>query len=96
VLGGNFSHGSKRKISPQNSHLYKEVKMTEPIVVKDPEILGGIPVFRGTRVPVQNLIDYLTTGETIDAFLDDFPTVRREQVVQFLERAGAVADENSD
>ena len=70
--------------------------MTEPIVVKDPEILGGIPVFRGTRVPVQNLIDYLTTGETIDAFLDDFPTVRREQVVQFLERAGAVADENSD
>ena len=70
--------------------------MTEPIVVKDPEILGGIPVFRGTRVPVQNLIDYLTTGETIDAFLDDFPSVSREQVVLFLERAGAVADDNSD
>ena len=45
---------------------------------------GGIPVFRGTRVPVQNLLDYLATGETIDAFLDDFPSVSREQILQFL------------
>lgn len=65
--------------------------MSESIVIKDPDILGGTPVFRGTRVPVQNLIDYLTTGETVDAFLDDFPTVTREQVIQFLEYAGAVA-----
>jgi len=65
--------------------------MMESMINKDPEILGGMPVFRGTRVPVQNLIDYLATGETIDAFLDDFPTVTREQVIQFLEYARAVA-----
>jgi uncharacterized protein (DUF433 family) len=59
--------------------------MNDSVIVKDPEILGGMPVFRGTRVPVQNLIDYLATGETIDAFLDDFPTVTREQVIQFLQ-----------
>lgn len=65
------------------------------VVIKDPNILGGLPVFKGTRVPVKNLIDYLTTGETIDAFLDDFPTVTREQVIQFLQDAGAlVANEN--
>jgi uncharacterized protein (DUF433 family) len=54
-----------------------------------------MPVFRGTRVPVQNLIDYLTRGETIDTFLDDFPTVKREQVIQFLELAGT-AHENTN
>ena len=71
--------------------------MTETVIIKDPDILGGIPVFRGTRVPVHNLIDYLATGETIDSFLDDFPSVTREQVIQFLEYAGAVAThENSD
>ncbi len=65
--------------------------MTHSVIIKDPEILGGLPVFRGTRVPVKNLIDYLATGETIDAFLDDFPTVSREQVIRFLEEAGAMA-----
>jgi uncharacterized protein (DUF433 family) len=65
--------------------------MDEGVIVKDPEILSGMPVFRGTRVPVGNLIDYLATGETIDAFLDDFPTVTREQVIQFLQEAGAMA-----
>ncbi len=65
--------------------------MDESVIVKDSEILGGMPVFRGTRVPVKNLIDYLSTGETIDAFLDDFPTVKREQVIRFLEEAGAMA-----
>jgi uncharacterized protein (DUF433 family) len=69
--------------------------MPESVIVKDPEILGGILVFRGTRVPVQNLIDYLTTGETIDMFLDAFPTVKREQVIQFLELAGT-AHENTN
>lgn len=54
------------------------------VIIKDPDILGGMPVFVGTRVPVQNLIDYLTTGETIDEFLDDFPTVQREQVIKFI------------
>jgi len=53
----------------------------------DPEILGGTPVFTGTRVPVQNLVDYLEGGETIDEFLAGFPTVKREQVIRFIEAA---------
>lgn len=48
------------------------------------EILGGTPVFTGTRVPIRNLIDYLRAGQTIDEFLDDFPTVSRDQVLQVL------------
>ncbi len=65
--------------------------MAQSVIIKDPEILSGVPVFRGTRVPVKNLIDYLTTGATIDAFLDDFPTVTREQIIHFLQEAGAMA-----
>jgi uncharacterized protein (DUF433 family) len=53
----------------------------------DPDILGGRPVFVGTRVPVDALFDYLETGEGLAAFLDDFPTVAREQVVAVLEQA---------
>ncbi len=53
-----------------------------------PEIMGGTPVFAGTRVPIQTLLDYLKAGESIDDFLDGFPTVTREQVVGFLEEAG--------
>ena len=53
----------------------------------DPEIMGGTPVFTGTRVPVQNLVDYLEGGETIDEFLTGFPTVKREQVIAFIEAA---------
>jgi len=53
----------------------------------DPEILGGTPVFTGTRVPVQNLVDYLEGGESIDEFLTGFPTVKREQVIGFIEAA---------
>ncbi|PWU09641.1 MAG: hypothetical protein C5B50_26950 [Verrucomicrobia bacterium] len=53
----------------------------------DPEIMGGTPVFTGTRVPVQNLVDYLEGGETIDDFLAGFPTVKREQVIAFIEAA---------
>ncbi len=49
--------------------------------------MGGTPVFAGTRVPVQTLLDYLKGGETIDDFLDGFPTVTREQVIAFLEEA---------
>jgi uncharacterized protein (DUF433 family) len=60
--------------------------MTEPasIVHSDPEILGGIPVFVGTRVPVKNLIDYVEAGDSLDEFLDDFPSVTREQASAFL------------
>ncbi|OGV75185.1 MAG: hypothetical protein A2340_01230 [Lentisphaerae bacterium RIFOXYB12_FULL_60_10] len=57
------------------------------IVVSSSEILGGTPVFAGTRVPVQNLLDCLEEGDSIDLFLYDFPTVKREQVVAVLEAA---------
>jgi uncharacterized protein (DUF433 family) len=63
---------------------------TADIVVKDPEILSGTPVFRGTRVPFQNLLDYLEGGETLDEFLDDFPTVTREAAIAALEQAKAL------
>ena len=57
------------------------------IVHSDPEILGGTPVFAGTRVPLQNLIDYLEGGESIEDFLDGFPGVKREQVIAVIEAA---------
>lgn len=53
----------------------------------DPEILGGTPVFTGTRVPIQTLFDYLEGGDTLEEFLDDFPSVAREQAVELLEMA---------
>jgi uncharacterized protein (DUF433 family) len=53
----------------------------------DPEIMGGTPCFRGTRVPVQTLLDYIEAGDSIDVFLDGFPSVTRAQVVAFLEQA---------
>lgn len=53
----------------------------------DPEIMGGTPVFQGTRVPVQTLLDYIEGGDTLDDFLDSFPGVSREQAVAFLEMA---------
>jgi uncharacterized protein (DUF433 family) len=59
-----------------------------PIISVSPEIMSGTPVFAGTRVPVQTLLDYLKAGETIDDFLDGFPTVEREQVIALLEEAG--------
>jgi uncharacterized protein (DUF433 family) len=61
--------------------------MKSALIASNPEILSGTPVFAGTRVPVKNLTDYLEGGESIDEFLDDFPTVTREQVIRFLEEA---------
>lgn len=58
------------------------------IISASPDVMGGTPVFAGTRVPVQTLLDYLKAGESIDDFLDGFPTVTREQVVTLLEEAG--------
>jgi uncharacterized protein (DUF433 family) len=58
----------------------------------DPEILGGTPVFYGTRVPIKNLFDYLESGGTIDYFLDNFSGVQREQVVKLLEMSKKMAD----
>ena len=53
----------------------------------DPEIMGGTPVFNGTRVPIQTLFDYIESGETLEEFLDDFPTVSQDQVVEVLKMA---------
>jgi uncharacterized protein (DUF433 family) len=60
------------------------------VVHSDPEIMSGTPVFVGTRVPLQSLINYLEGGETIDEFLDQFPSVKREQVVGFLRQGAAL------
>jgi uncharacterized protein (DUF433 family) len=61
--------------------------MKQSVVSCDPTVMGGAPVFRGTRVPVQTLLDYLEAGDSIDEFLKGFPSVRREQVIAFLEEA---------
>jgi uncharacterized protein (DUF433 family) len=58
------------------------------IVSTSPDTMGGAPVFTGTRVPIQTLLDYLKAGESIDDFLDGFPTVSKEQVIALLEEAG--------
>jgi uncharacterized protein (DUF433 family) len=57
------------------------------VIHSDPDILGGTPVFVGTRVPFRNLIDYLERGHSLDEFLDEFPSVTREQAVAALEAA---------
>jgi uncharacterized protein (DUF433 family) len=63
------------------------VTVKSPVVHSDPDILGGTPVFIGTRVPFQTLLDYLEAGDPIDEFLDDFPSVTHEQAVLALEQA---------
>lgn len=61
--------------------------MIEAVIVKDPEILGGEPVFRNTRVPFQALLDYLEHGKTLDEFLEQFPSVSRTEAIAALEEA---------
>jgi uncharacterized protein (DUF433 family) len=63
------------------------VKVKEQIVHSDPEIMGGEPVFVGTRVPLYNLFDYVEAGDSLDEFLEQFPSVSREQAVVALELA---------
>ena len=65
-----------------------EIRMSKSSVFhSDPEILGGTVVFKGTRVPLQNLMDYLEGGYTLDEFLDDFPSVTKDQAIRGLEEA---------
>ena len=59
------------------------------VIARDPEIMGGIPVFKGTRVPIQNLFDYIEAGEPLEAFLDGFPSVSRNVALAALEEAKA-------
>ena len=65
--------------------------MSGQILSSSPEILGGTVVFTGTRVPIRTLLDYIEAGDTIDDFLDGFPTVGREKVIAFLEFATKLA-----
>ncbi|MBD0370161.1 MAG: DUF433 domain-containing protein [Pyrinomonadaceae bacterium] len=61
--------------------------MKESVITSSPDVMSGAPVFAGTRVPVQILMDHLKAGESIDDFLAGFPTVTREQVIAFLQEA---------
>ena len=66
------------------------------IINIDPDILGGTPVFFGTRVPIKNLFDYIETGESIDYFLDDFEGVSRKQVIKLLEMSKNLIESSSN
>ncbi len=61
--------------------------MIKQVISCNPDVMGGTPVFAGTRVPVQTLLDYLEAGDSIDEFLAGFPSVTRERVIEFLEQA---------
>jgi uncharacterized protein (DUF433 family) len=71
----------------KRAHLCDACDMKSPIVSIDSEIMGGTPCFVGTRVPIQTLLDYVEAGDSIDEFLDGFPTVSKEQVVAYLEES---------
>lgn len=70
-------------MTPQNFYMTS----THKIIHSDPDILGGTPVFMGTRVPMKTLLDYLEAGDSLNEFLDHFPSVRREQAISVLELA---------
>jgi uncharacterized protein (DUF433 family) len=63
--------------------------MKSSVVTSSPDVMGGTPVFAGTRVPIENLLDYLEGGESIEDFLEGFPSVSRQQVITFLEETKA-------
>ncbi len=64
--------------------------MSDKLIDRNPDILGGTPVFSGTRVPVRILMEHLEAGDRLEDFLDDYPTVSREQAIELLERATAM------
>jgi len=70
--------------------------MLEKVINVDPEILGGTPVFSGTRVPIKNLFDYLETGESIETFLEDFDGVSKAQVIRILEISQKLIETSSN
>ena len=84
LLGSRFIRALVSAEEPR----YPDAMDPKQIVHSDPETLGGTPVFVGTRVPVQALLDFLEGGDTIEEFLDNYPGVSREQAVAFLEEAG--------
>jgi uncharacterized protein (DUF433 family) len=68
--------------------------MKSTVVTSSPDVMGGTPVFSGTRVPIENLLDYLEGGESIEDFLEGFPSVSREQVITFMEEPKALPTHN--
>jgi uncharacterized protein (DUF433 family) len=66
------------------------MELGSSIISADSDVMGGIPVFAGTRVPVKTLLDYLEAGETLDEFLDHFPSVSRQQAIAVLELANEI------
>lgn len=86
-------YSTKRNIqvAPSKLHVPRSWEwsdpMEKPVISCSPDVMGGTPVFAGTRVPVQTLLDYLEAADSIDEFLAGFPSVSREQVIQFLEQA---------
>lgn len=82
-------HGQCR----QTSH--RAPDLTKPIIHRDPQIQGGVPVFAGTRVPLKNLFDSLEAGDTLDQFLEDYPSVTREHALAALELARESATEHA-
>ena len=82
--------GIRNMAVPDRLKIERSSMKRESVIVSDPEILGGTPCFRGTRVPVDSLIDYFEAGDTLDEFLDNFPSVSREAAIAALEEAKAV------
>lgn len=82
---------ASRFFSQPRGRILSDAMTLKEIVHSDPDILGGTPVFIGTRVPVRILLDYLEGGEPLEEFLDNYPSVSREQAVAFLEEAGRAA-----
>ncbi|MDQ6609073.1 MAG: DUF433 domain-containing protein [Bacteroidota bacterium] len=70
--------------------------MERRVINIDPEILGGTPVFYGTRVPIKNLFDYLETGETIETFLEDFDGVKKDQAIKVLEMSQKLIETSTE
>ena len=70
--------------------------MTDTLIDRNPDILGGTPVFTGTRVPVRILMEHLEAGDRLDEFLEDYPTVSRRQAIEVLERATAMLVSGAD
>jgi uncharacterized protein (DUF433 family) len=87
-LKSNPSHKSSAQSAARRGVIRTSwYNQTVNVIVKNPDILGGTPVFRGTRVPIQTLFDYLEGGETLEDFLQGFPAVTRESAVAALEEA---------
>ena len=87
MIGNVQVHSDNDCTEANPSAIITSMASAEQVIHTDPDILGGTPVFIGTRVPVQALIDYIEGGHPLADFLDDFPTVSREQAIAALEQA---------